>query len=499
MRRDRKMNAFRPKIEILDSDQIDTIIKKAMDILVDSGIFIGSQNVVDSLGEHSGLEIVKGNIVKIKRDTIEKCVNSAPSNFTVYRQDSQDPINIGGSEVNYVAGSLGQSIVDRETHIRRKPVSRDLVEHIKVLNKCDNITFQAGSYLLSDVPREITSSYRFYLSLLYSPKPMFGGAWDTEDFIYIKEMLAVIAGSEEELKRKPPAVICVNPSSPLGLTEIVAENIVGCSKASLPAMLVPIPLAGGSSPVTLAGTLVQHTAENLGGIVVSQLFNPGTALLFGGGPGILEMRKGTACQAATEAVMLGSAIGAIGKRLGLPTASNIGRADSKCVDYQAGEESGINLTLMALAGVNMIRGSGTLEYCDVVSMEKLLLDNEICGMAKRLVKGIGISADTLAVELIKERGLGYSSEGYVGAEHTMNWFKSEILMPSAIIDRSTRREFEETGEKNARQRAEERIEKILSDYEPREFDPDKKKELDAIMLRHAQKYGMKKLPISEIS
>jgi trimethylamine--corrinoid protein Co-methyltransferase len=132
-------------------------------------------------------------------------------------------------------------------------------------------------------------------------------------------------------------------------------------------------------------------------------------------------------------------------------------------------------------------------------MEKLLLDNEICGMAKRLVRGIGISADTLAVGLIKERGLGYSSEGYLGAEHTMNWFKSEILMPSEIIDRSTRREFEEAGEKDARQRAEVRIERILSDYEPREFDPDKKKELDAIILRHAQKYGMKKLPISEIS
>ena len=492
------MNAFRPKLEILGSDQIDLIIEKAMDILVDSGIFIGSQMVLDNLREHTGIEIVKGNIAKIKKDTIENCVKSAPSNFTVYQQDTLDPIHIGESEVNFVAGSLGTHIVDRKTHMRRKPVSSDLVEHIKVLNKCDNIAFQSGSYLLSDVPREITSSYRFYLSILYSPKPMFGGAWDTEDFIYIKDMLVVIAGSEEELKRKPPAVICVNPSSPLGLTKIVAENIAGCSKASLPAMLVPIPLAGGSSPVTLAGTFVQHTAENLGGLVVSQLFNPGAALLFGGGPGILEMRKGTASQAATEAVMLGSAIGAIGKRLGLPTATNIGRADSKCVDYQAGEESGIALTVMALAGINMIRGSGTLEYCDVVSMEKVLLDNEICGMAKRLARGIGISADTLAVELIKERGLGYSSEGYIGTEHTRKWFKSEILMPSEIIDRSTRREFEETGGKDASKRAEDRTENILTDYDPREFDPDKKKELDKIMKRHAQKYGMERLPISEI-
>jgi len=492
------MNSFRPKIEILGSDNINIIIEKAVEILSDAGIYIGSDNVMNSLKEHAGIEVLKGNIIKVKQETIEKCIKSTPSSFTVYPQDGLDPIYIGGNEVHFVAGSLGTHVIDRRSHRRRKPVSNDLIEHIKVLNQCHNIDFQSGSFLLSDVPREITSSYRYYLSILYSPKPMFGGAWDTEDFIYIKEMLTVLAGSEEELKRRPPAVICTNPSSPLGLTKIVSENIVGCSKAMLPAMLVPIPLAGGSSPVTLAGTLVQHTAENLGSLVLSQLSNPGAPLLFGGGPGILEMGKGTACQAATEAVMLGCAIAAIGKRLGLPTATNIGRADSKCIDYQAGEESGIALTMMALAGINMIRGSGTLEFCDVVSLEKLLLDNEICGMAKRLIKGIRFSPDTLAVDLIKELGLGYSSEGFIGAKHTRDWFKSEIFMPSDIIDRSTRREFEENGEKDALARAVDRIEAILARYQPREVDADKKKELDRIIKKHAQKYGMKDLPISDV-
>lgn len=107
-------------------------------------------------------------------------------------------------------------------------------------------------------------------------------------------------------------------------------------------------------------------------------------------------------------------------------------------------------------------------------------------MAKKLARGIGASPDTLAVDLIKESGLGYSGEGYVGVEHTRERFKSEILMRSEVIDRSTRREFEETGEKNARQRAEDRIEEILSDYEPRELDPHAKKKLDTIMPRRAE-------------
>ena len=487
------MSSIRPTVEILSKKDISIIIDKAITLLSQMGIYVGSDSVIRILQEHDGIKVPKANIVMMTGETVEKCLKSVPSSLTIDPQDNLETIRIEGDNFYYVADSVGKSILDWKTRKVRKPTSKDLVEHIKVLNECSNISIQSVALLCSDVPMEITNTYRWYVSLLYSPKPMFGGFWDKEDFFIIKDMLTVLAGSDRELRERPMAVHGLNPFSPLGLTDIVAEHLVNAANAMLPVMLVPIPLAGGSSPVTLAGTLVQNTAENLGALVVSQLANPGAPLLFGGGPSIMDMRKGTAAQASIEAVLLSCGIGAIGKHLGLPTGTNVGRADSKLEDYQAGQESTSGLTLAALAGINMIRGSGALEYCNLISLEKLLLDNEVCGMATRLARGIMISDDTLALSSIKENAR--SDTGYMDTEHTLRWFRSELHMPSNLIDRTTRCEFEENQEKNAQERASDRIEMILANYQVRELDEDKKKELDKLMLNHAKKYGMNTLPV----
>jgi trimethylamine--corrinoid protein Co-methyltransferase len=261
-------------------------------------------------------------------------------------------------------------------------------------------------------------------------------------------------------------------------------------------MHIPIPLAGGSSPITLAGTLVQHTAEVLGAVVVSQSALPGAPVIFGGGPSIMDMQKGTACQSSTEAVIMGASTGQIAKRLGLPCATNTGRADSKLVDYQAGEESGIALTLMALAGINMIRGAGTLEFANVVSKEKLLIDNEICGMAKRLVRPVDISENALALNIIFEQAT--SSDGYLSSPHTLEMFRNEFFFPSSLIDRGSRREFEKQESKDVYQRAIDEAKKIVAEHTAREVDKEKKVELDKIIIAHAKQYGMNQLPLTDI-
>jgi trimethylamine--corrinoid protein Co-methyltransferase len=486
---------MRPQFRVLSDADIDKIIDRAFTVLEKVGMHIGSPRVLKQVGSRDGVT-VNNDRVLLGRGVVEDCLKQAPSEIKIYPQESADPLTLSGDDVHYVAGSVAPYVYDEKAGGIREPSSRDLVDHTKVLNHCEYIDFQSGSLVINDVPRPITSSYRYYLALLYSPKPMFGGAFGTDDLKVIRDMLAVVAGGEEELERKPTGVIATNPSSPLGLTEIVSENIVACAQYSLPAMLIPIPLAGGSSPVTLAGTLVQHTAEVLGGLVVSQTARPGAPVLFGGGPSIMDMQKGTACQASTEAVMMGAAAGQIAKRLNLPSATNTGRADSKRVDYQAGEESGIALTLMAIAGINMIRGAGTLEFANVVSKEKLLIDNEICGMAKRLVRPMDTAESALATDVILERAT--SSDGYLSSPHTMDWFKSEFYFPSSLIDRGSRREFEENGKRDAYGRACEQIARILAEYEPREMDASKKAELDRIMTAHARAHGMDKLPITEI-
>ncbi len=483
---------MRPYVKMLSESEVGKIIDGALDVLVMVGLHIGSNSVLKMIAEQDGARL-QGDRVLINRDLVESCLKTAPSEIRIFPQESSHPLVLADDNIHFVAGSVVPYIYDEQVQGLRQPTAGDLIEHIKVLNQCEHIDFQSGSFVISDVPKPITSAYRFYLSLLYSPKPMFGGAFSTDDLKVIKELLAVVAGGAKQLAAKPNAVIATNPSSPLGLTEIVAENLVFCAEHKLPAMLIPIPLAGGSSPVTLSGTLVQHSAEVLGTLVVSQLASPGAPVIFGGGPSIMDMQKGTACQASTEAVIMGAAIGQIAKHLQLPSATNTGRADSKRVDYQAGEESGVALTLMALAGINMIRGAGTLEFANVVSKEKLLIDNEICGMAHRMVRPSDISENALALDVIFERAT--SSDGYLSAAHTFDTFRDEFFFPSALIDRGTRREFEEKGSKDTYARAVKEVKNILEADVPREVDPSMEAELDQIMTAFAQQFGAEKLPI----
>ena len=483
---------MRPRFTVLGETELDRIIDGAFSILEKTGMHVGSPEALDMVGSQNGARI-DGDRVLMSRDLVEKCVKSTPSGFNCFDQSRDEPVVLAGDEVNFVVGSATPYIYDEKTMGLRQPVAQDLFDQIAVVNRCQHIDFYSGGLVVRDVPRPTTTAYRYYLALSYCPKPMFSGAIRNDDMLAIKDMLAVLAGGEKEIEKRPYALMGLNPSSPLGLTELVAKNIIICAEYMIPGMLIPIPLAGGSSPVTLAGTLVQHTAENLGALVLSQCARPGVPLLFGGGPSIMDMRKGTACQASTEAVVMGAAIGQIAKRLDLPSATNTGRADSKRVDYQAGEETGIGLTLMALAGINLIRGSGTLEYANVLSTEKMLIDNEICGMAKRMLRPMETDDGALALDVISERGT--SAEGYLSAAHTIKWFRSQSFIPSDLIDRGTRREFEEKGSKDIHQRAVDRMHAILAEERPSPLDPDKKKELDGIMTAFARKYGMEALPI----
>ena len=210
----------------------------------------------------------------------------------------------------------------------------------------------------------------------------------------------------------------------------------------------------------------------------------------------MDMRYGTSPMASIEALMMGTANTQIGKYLDLPTSTNIGRSDSKRVDMQGGLETGMAMIMASLAGTNCIRGPGMLEYATTQCLEKLVMDNEICGLCLWATRGMYFTRETLAVETIRE--LAHTTEGFLTAEHTYDWFQKELYMPSDLIDRLTRSAYQKGGSKNARQRAHDRVLEILREYRGGLEEEDlRRKELLKIMKTHARAHGMDKLPIEE--
>jgi trimethylamine--corrinoid protein Co-methyltransferase len=256
-----------------------------------------------------------------------------------------------------------------------------------------------------------------------------------------------------------------------------------------------MPLAGATAPVTLREMVVQHCAESLSGVLIHQLARPGAPIVFGGSPSAFDMRHGTTPMGAIETMMIDCAYNEIGKHLGLPTQAYIGLSDAKQLDAQAGLESSMGATLAALAGINNISGPGMLDFESCLSLEKLVVDNEIAGMTLRMIAGIepkdDFPAQPIFEELLKDRHLLIS-------KHTRRHLKQEHYFPGPAIDRANRSRWAEEGRRTLRQRAHGEVERLLAGYQQPPLSEGIQADLAERMEHEARRFGMDRLPHTDL-
>jgi trimethylamine--corrinoid protein Co-methyltransferase len=275
-----------------------------------------------------------------------------------------------------------------------------------------------------------------------------------------------------------------------------AGNLIALARAGIPAEIVSVPLAGAASPVTLLGTITQHTAECLAGLTIHQLANPGSPLVWGGAAAIFDMRKGATPMGAVETAMLDCSYAQVAKSLHMPTHTYLGATDSKLVDAQAGLESGITAMVGALSGINMISGSGMLDFLACHSAEKLVIDAEGIAMAKRMVMGVKQHTETLATGFYDEK-INFKGGDFLKQKITMQLFREEQILPSNIIDRDSTRVWKAAGSLDAFGRAKLRVNELLGSYQRPELDPAKESRLHIFMLDLSKKAGLEQLPVLE--
>ncbi len=482
---------MRPTIRFLTDELIRKILSEATDILCTLGVEIHNKTVLDMLSD-CGCEVdIKKHHAILTSQIIDKALETAPESFGLYDVTGKQTHNFSDSNVYFTPGSTALNILDSQTGKMRKPVTADYVNFVKVTEQLNNIASTSTAMIPADVPEEISDSYRLFLSLLYGNKSIVTGAFTIESFNVMKDFQVAIRSSKKALKEKPLTIFSCCPTSPLKWSETTSQNLLDCAKYFIPVEFIAMPLSGFIAPVTLTGTLIQHTAETLSGIVISQMANPGTPILYGGSPAIFDVRYETTPMGAIETMMIDCAYNEIGKYLNLPTQAYISLSDSKELDAQAGLESGIGAILAALSGINNISGPGMLDFESCFSLEKLVVDNEICGMAFRLIDGIEPREDFPALsifqELLEEKHLLIS-------EHTRRYLKKEHFFPGPIIDRANRSRWEQQGALTLRQRAHREVEKLLNSYEPTHLSKNVRDELIKLMSEEALRYGQDSLP-----
>jgi len=482
---------MRPTIKILSDELIKKIVSEAIDILCTLGVEIHNKTVLAMLSDCGCAVDMKKSHAVLTNEIIEKSLKAAPASFGLYDVTENQTHDLAGDNVYFTPGSTALHILDSRERKMRKAVTADYVNFVKVTEQLDNIASTSTALISADVPDAISDSYRLYLSLLYGGKPVVTGAFTIESFEVMKDFQLAVRGTSEALKEKPLTIFSCCPTSPLKWSQVTSQNLLDCAKYFIPVEFIAMPLSGFMAPVTLTGTLIQHTAETLSGIVISQTAGPGTPILYGGSPAIFDVRHETTPMGAIETMMIDCAYNEIGKFLNLPTQAYISLSDAKELDAQAGLESGIGAVLAALSGINNVSGPGMLDFESCLSLEKLVLDNEICGMTYRLIAGIEPKEDFPAIGLFREL---LEEKHMLVSEHTRRHLKTEHFFPGPVIDRARRSKWEEKGSLTLAQRAHREVEKMLENYQPSVLPEDIRKELTELMTNEARRHGQDRLP-----
>jgi trimethylamine--corrinoid protein Co-methyltransferase len=485
---------MRPTLRLLDDGLVERILAEARGLLGSLGVEIHNDGVMTLLADHGARLDRSAKRAFLHDAVIDKALASAPRAIPLFDVLGRQTHELTGSNVYFTPGSAAIHVLDGETGEIRPPATADYVRYVKVVSGLPHIASQSTAFIPADVPERISDSYRLFLSLLYGEKPVVTGAFTIEAFDVMRDLQLAVRGSADALRAKPLTIFSCCPTAPLKWSDVTSQNVVDCARAGIPVEFVSMPLSGFVAPVTLVGSVIQHAAETLSGVVISQLACPGAPILWGGSPAVFDIRYETTPMGAVETVMLNCANNEVGKRLGLPTQGYTALSDAKRLDAQAGLETSMGATLAALSGINSVSGPGMLDFENCQSLEKLVVDDEVCGMTARLVAGIeprdDFPAAPLFTELLREKHL-------LIAKHTRRHLRKEITFPGPAIDRANRARWLEEGALTLRQRAGREVARLIGEWRPSGLPDEAKRGLTERMESEARRWGMNRLPARE--
>lgn len=361
------------------------------------------------------------------------------------------------NQIYFGAGSDTPFTLDPYTGERRRATYQDVKNFARLAQAMPNIDFHMSLGIVQDSAIGTYDRWQYLAMLEGTNKPINITAVDLDGVRDQLEMAHIRVGGKAEWKKGPLFSLYIEPVSPLSHSEEVVQKLLFAADNDIPSVYTPCPLAGATAPSTLAGTAVQALTESLFGIVLSQLRKPGTQLIIGGLMSNMDMKTAVYCYGSPEMALLSAAYTQITKWLEVPMYETAGCSDSKLFDQQAAMEATINIATAALAGGNMIHDVGYIEQGLTSSMEMMVASNEIIDMVKRILRGIPVTDDSMALNVIEDAGPGGH---FLEHDHTYYRFKNEIWQPQ-LLNRQVWENWEASGGKTFGERVRERVIEVL--------------------------------------
>jgi trimethylamine--corrinoid protein Co-methyltransferase len=448
---------YRPLLQ----EHVKQIDQTGRKILERIGIRILDSTFLDTFKKAGRAQVdYDTQMVRFEGDWLDEVLSRAPSRFTLYSRDNQNNLPLGEGKVHFANGGRVFRILDMSTGGYRLTMLRDvantatLVDHLDYINfyiiACQAHDLEPANYHLND----------FYQAFNHTTKHVMGGCGNLEGVKQLWELASLIADGEDKLRDKPFASVITNPISPLTIETNTLNILDFCATHGIPVTCAPAPIAGATSPATLAGTLSQMHAEALAGVAITQIFSPGAKVLYGSVPTNMDLRTMELTMGSVEMGIMNAAAVQLAKLNNLPIYASGGVTEAKRPDIQAGFEKNFSNLMVAMTGADCIHlTAGMMDSGNSISYEQFVIDNENIGMIQRILAGIRVDEDTLGFNVIQQVGPGGA---YVMEEHTVEHMMDEYFYPNLSV-RCNFDIWEERGRPNMLSRANELVQHILAD------------------------------------
>lgn len=459
------------QLELFSDDDLEQIHETAIAVLEEKGIKIESKEALELLDDNGADVDYDEQIAKMPRSLVEETAEQAPSSFEMGARDPENSFTLDPGTSVFGPGIGVTKIMDLETGNRRKPTREDVSDAVRLADSLPRIDVTWPTFSLPDDP--MLGFYNLYSLLTENTKHgaivnWYGGEL-TEKLI---DMIDIVSDGPTEESRL--VTMYSEPVSPLVFRRENMESILKWTEAGLPLVWYPAQQPGATSPVTLAGNVAQALAETLGGNTIAQLNNPGTPVIMGICPSVMDLKQGINLYFEAEMMTVQTVAGQLGNFYDIPVFGHGGTTNAYSMDFQAGMESALTLYGAVLGGQNFIHDIGFAGHSDVGSLELITLVDEMIGMVDQMVNGMPINEETLALDVIKNVDHGGS---FLGESHTQKHGRDALFLPE-LLDVVPESQW---ADNRAVEKAREKTLKLLESADPEPLPEEVHSELDEKM------------------
>ena len=387
---------------VLARHDTERIHEHSLDLLERVGIDYRTPRALQIL-EEAGCSVDYGRTwASVPRDLVEWALQQAPRVVRLYARDPGLDVVLDGRRPHHTTDSQGTLAIDLETGECHASTAEDLRRGLLLADALDKVQIVNMMVAASDVPAHVRTIKHFAMAFAQTSKHVRSGVLHDGEVPFVVEMAKAAAGSDE-FRPIFSAVDCT--ISPLMHDGSMTEACIELARLRVPILIYPMPLAGGTAPVTLAGTILLHNVEFLSGLVLFQVANPGTPVIYGAGASQLDMRTGSYGGGA-DGYGMTLALGDLARFYNLPV--NLGglSSSSESLDAQYGHEATAAGLLAVLAGADEMYSMGLLGDAQILSLEKMVLDNHLTRQIEIAARAIPVDEAHLQAELIERVGVG---------------------------------------------------------------------------------------------